>query len=230
MATKERFIEFKKEDIYCPRCLSLLVYGEGTRRYQTLVEHVCSPNDPVSAKKYLICSNEKCPTRINDDFWDWYGSFYYSRNYDSDFFIEGCSNAVNSGARAFALDKVKTQIVFLHLIWFKAQIDITPKYDGPGLNIIGHKYKITASTRKGLKDGWTLYISGIHMLRFCLRQFNYAKEKYLDNPDNIYLLNDLIKEMDIDSWDKRWWKRLSHWYINKTNPVLKEVLLRIKNS
>lgn len=219
-----------KDKFYCPRCLSPLVYGEGTRRYQTLVEHVCSPNRPVSAKRYIICSNEKCLTRINDDFWDWYGAFYDSWRYSDDFFIDGDHNAINSGARAFSLDKVKRQIVFLHLIWFRAQIDVTPKYDDPGLNIIGYKYKISACTRRRIKDLWTHYIPGIHMFRFCLRRFNDAKNKYFDNPGNKYLLNDLIKEMDIDSWDKRWWKRLSRWYIQKTNPGLKEVLLRIKNS
>lgn len=227
MATQERSV---KNEIYCPRCLSLLVYGEGTRKYQTLVEHVCSPNDPVSAKEYLICSNDKCLTRINDDFWDWYGSFYHSWGYSDDFFIEGNCKAVNSGDRSFSLDKVKKQILFLHLIWFKAEIDITPKYDDPGLNIIGHKYKITACTRRGLKDSWTLYTPGIHMFIFCLKNFNLAKDKYFNNLGNKYLLDDLLREMDKESWDKRWWRRLSQWYIKKTNPGLKEALLRIKNS
>lgn len=225
MATTEQFVEDK---LYCPRCLSILKKGEGTRMYETLIDHVCSPNSPGYPKEYLICSNNKCPTRIHDDFWDWYGAFYYSVDYDKDFFHNDCHDAVNSGQREFTLQQDKKNFTFLYLIWFKAYIELTPVYDNAGLNRTGYKLKIRACTRNSIRKGWVNYIPGIHMFFFCIKQFDWALEKYLNDPSNKYLRKDLIREFEAESWDNRWWKHLSKWYNNFRYPKLKELLCEKK--
>jgi hypothetical protein len=225
MATSEQLV---KDMLYCPRCLSLLIKGEGTRLYQDLIDHVCSPNSPLYPKEYFICSNKDCLTRVNDDFWDWYGTFYYSKDYDKDFFLNSCHDAVNSGQRQFNLQQKKKGITFLYLIWFKAYIELTPRYDEAGLNRTGYSPKIQACTRTSLKNGWTMYIPGIHMLFFCIKQFDRALAKYMEDVSNKYNLKDLIRELEYEPWDKRWWKRLSKWYNNFRYPGLKEILCEKK--
>jgi hypothetical protein len=225
MATQKQFVD---EKLYCPRCLSILKKGEGTRLYQDLIDHVCSPNSPLYPKEYFICSNDKCPTRLNDDFWDWYGSFYYSKDFGKDFFLNDCHDAVNSGQRQFSLQQKKKSITFFYLIWFKAYIELTPLYDEAGLNRVGYKPKIRACTRTNLRNLWTGYIPGIHMLFFCIKQFDHALKKYLEDPSNKYTRSDLIIELEYECWDKRWWKRLSKWYNNFRNPGLKEILCEKK--
>lgn len=221
--------QYMKDILYCPRCLSPLILGEGTRGYQTLVEHVSDPNGHVYSKDYFICSNKNCPTRVKDDFWDWYGDYYYSDDYDPNFFLLKCNKALNSGSREFEIKHRKKRLTIFYIPWFKAYIESSPIPDKIGLKIIGYKRKIKACNRVSIKDGWTEYISGIRMLFFCIESFNHSLNKFLENPDSIYSLKDLLDKMEKPSWEKRWWKHLSVWLANKRYPELKGTLLNIKN-
>jgi hypothetical protein len=214
--------------LYCPRCLSPLVYGEGTRIYQTLVEHVSDPNGTIYPKSYLICSSSKCPTRINDDIWEEYGDFHHSSSYPECFFFLSCNRALNSGSRKFTLQQRKKRYTILNLIWFKVYIESSPIPDEMGLKIIGYKLKLRACTRTNFRGGWVEYIPGIYMLFFCFKSFKQDMNKFLEDPSNKYSLNELLEDMEYPSWDSRWWKHLSVWVANMLYPGLKKTLLEIK--
>lgn len=63
------------KDWKCPSCESKITFGE-VARYQTLDEHVCSPNSTPKLRRTLICSNRECITRKKNIFWDEYGDRY----------------------------------------------------------------------------------------------------------------------------------------------------------
>jgi len=62
----------------CPSCKNPLVTASKLRRYQSLNEHVCSPNAPSPLRKVYVCNNTCCiyysPEIVL--FWDHEGSFY----------------------------------------------------------------------------------------------------------------------------------------------------------
>lgn len=223
MATKKQHID---DTLFCPRCFFPLKRGEGTRRYIDLIEHVSSPNSPASPKEYLICSNDDCLTRKEDDFWDWYGDFYCGNRYEKDFFYLDCNKAINSGSRRFSLQQKKKNILILHLIFFKAYIEITPLYNDLGTVRVKSSYKLMGATRTGFRNNWTLYISGIRMFFYCLREFDVNLKKYIEDPSNKYSASELMRALEAPSWDKRWWKLLSVWYNKRKLPGLKEMLCK----
>lgn len=222
MATEKQNI---RDTLYCPRCFSQIIRGEGYRTYQTLVDHVFSPNSPAPSQEYFICSNKDCPTRIDDDFWDWYGDFYYSGDYNKDFFYLDCNKALNSGSRQFNLQCKKKDVTILHLILFKIYIEFTPLYDPMGMNRTGYSHKIKMCYRKYPHHNWMEYIPGIHMFFFCLRSFEEDFNRYIKDPSNKYNARELLRELEVESWDKRWWKRLSRWYNNLRTPGLRKLLI-----
>lgn len=221
-----------KDTLRCPRCFSPLVLGEGFRDYINLVDHVCSPNSKIASHEYLICSNDLCPTRKVDDFWDPYGDYYTNQIWKRDFFLLDCDKALNSGSRNFFLQRNKKEIPFLHLIYFKAFIELTPRWDPLGLECIGYSPKIDMSYRRSVKQGWIKYIPGIHMFFFCLRSYDEKFKRYVKDPDNEYLAKELLSELIPENWDKRWWKILACWYLSQKVPGLKETLKKkfLKNS
>lgn len=63
----------------CPMCKSELILGQGLKVYQTLEEHVCSPNDIPCAKEYFMCSNPSCVAN-SFVYWDEMGESYRMNN------------------------------------------------------------------------------------------------------------------------------------------------------
>lgn len=196
------------EILYCPRCMSSLVKGKGTKVYETLIEHVCSPNSPVYAKEYFICSNEKCPTLSNGYFWDSFGDSYCDKRLDDDVFALETPSAINSCTRNCKIKEKKKDFTILYLYWFKVYIESTPIPDKMGLKIIGHKRKIRMCYRHD-DISWGMYTPGISMFMFCFKQFNWALNKLTENPNNQYAIHELLRELQPQDWDKRWWRRLS---------------------
>lgn len=74
------------------------------------------------------------------------------------------------------------------------------------------------------KDGgYVNYISGIHMLIFCFRNF-HRNLKQLKNQPSKWVINELRKYFKGKSWDKRWWYKLTHWYFNKRYAKVRDSL------
>ena len=208
--------------------MSSLIKGKGTKVYESLIDHVCSPNSPIYAKEYYICSNDKCPTINNGYFWDNFGDSYCDKRFDDDVFAMEISSAINSGSRTCKIKEKRKDFTILYLYWFKVYIESTPIPDKMGLKIIGHKRKIRMCIRHG-DFSWVMYTPGISMFIFCFKKFNWALNKLTENPNNQFTIQELLRELQPQNWDKRWWRRLSSWIFNKLYPGLKERLLCLKN-
>jgi hypothetical protein len=65
-----------KVTMFCPHCKTRLHYM-GTRRYQTLAEHVSDPNKEPSFKPYFVCVNPTCTKNMDKGiFWGLEGGRY----------------------------------------------------------------------------------------------------------------------------------------------------------
>lgn len=232
MANEERYLGLVKPDpLYCPRCGALLILGEGTKRYETLVEHVQSNGyrEPPP-KEYYICSNNLCLTKKFDCFWDWYGTFYGWGDHDknNEMFMLDFSAALNSGQRNFDLSYKKKSIPILHLIWFRLILEKYCVPDKPGLSIIKYKYKIIAVIKS--RGSWVHYTPGIKMFFFCINRFKHARDRFMEDTKSTWTYHQMLEELRVHSHDKRWWKLLSVWWLNTKYPGLKERLENLEKN
>ena len=214
--------------MYCPRCLSPLKAGPGLKTYQTLVEHVCSPNSRCYPKEYYICSKESCITHRYDMFWDNYGDSYGGVKTHNDLFILSDTTAVNSCGRKLHIEQKKQYRTLAHLLVVKVGIESIPITDKYGTHIFYTKHKPKVLLKSS--TGWVEYTPGIKMFFFCIKQFNYAFNRFLEDPTVSWTHSEMLSELIIEKWDKRWWRLLSSWTLNKMYPNLKERLLCLKKN
>lgn len=99
-------------EMECPICGSKLILGTGTKKYETLSDHVCDPNNDVPDRPYFVCPNDRCKLHGNS-FWDDYGEYYTDLDYAvmrevfgltieecyKDSNPKSCKAAMNSNAR-----------------------------------------------------------------------------------------------------------------------------------
>ena len=193
----------------CPICSSELILGPGTKRYETLAEHVQDPNAPSSAKEYFICSNSDCISISKKWFWDHMGDFYGSHGYELQnivLFYHGITAARQSPARRIHIEvsKEDENFTLLHLGFFKVRVKYSYTADEDG-NILKRKPRIEMWRR--WKKGWINYIPGIKMFFFCLRQIKQLSMRLRENSSNEYVKMEFLREFNLDQ-DKRWWKKL----------------------
>ena len=208
--------------MFCPRCLSPLNKGKDLRIYETLVEHVIDPNGIPTHKEYYYCSNDLCPTRKYDIFWDFYGSDYRTMaSMKESLFILDCANAINSNSRKHTLEIRKKIITLFKFYRIRIDLDKYPIVDKIGIKIKGYRYKIALLIKNGLV--YSYYNPGIKMFFYCIKDFN-QKYKLLLEKQGQETIKDVIHCLEYRDWDKRWWKVLSIWVLNKLYPGLKDLL------
>jgi hypothetical protein len=226
MALTEQFIGPK---LYCSRCLSPLIYGPGTKVYETLLEHVCSSSYSLSPKSYYICSNKGCPISSRDFFWDEYGDYYAKGILDEEIFIFGVPEALNSSSRYSRIEQRTKSFTLLNLFWFIVTLESNPIPDEMGINIRGYKRKIVYKLR-GKGGSWQIYNPGIKMFFFCINKFRYAKKRSLEEGTSYWHMSQMLECLERQSWDRRWWVLLSAGILNALNPGLKEKLKQCLNT
>jgi len=217
--------QYIEEPMFCPRCLSPLILGKDLRVYETIVEHVTNPNGFPIPKEFYICSNNSCLTRKYGIFWDFYGD-NYSDNLlmDETLFVLDCSKAINSNSRKYKLEIRKRNTILLNIFLIRIDLEGYPIVDKLGIKIKGYRYKIVILIKKG--NVYTYYIPGIKKFFSCINDFNKKYKVLLNNPKQKNII-DILGYLEYRSWDKRWWRLLSIWILNKQHPGLKDLL---KNS
>ncbi len=208
----------------CPICKSELILGEGLKKYETLEEHVCSPNDEPCAKEYFICSNTSCVTH-SFVFWDHMGESYrLNTNYLEMKEKYPYTVPMNSWAKKkeIELEKHDEDFILLNLFFVRWKIKFEYEGDEQG-NILSRKSKIEAQIRS--KHGWQLHHSNLHMFIFCINWFKSILDRYERNPMNNYVIEELLREFESNKGDKRVYKIFANWWINWRYARVKKMLL-----
>lgn len=210
-------------EMKCPKCGKNLIIGEGTKRYQTLEEHVMSPNDEVSRKPYFICPDVNC-SLFHNSFWDFQGSFYSNLTIEEQIKIFGvtgneifnhtnpkaCFEAMNSFSRKSWMEvyyKEETKTVFLGKFGARIKYKITSNFNG---EIIKRTPKIEWFIKE--KDGMVVYhIWGIHMFFYSLRKCKKYVIEVNKNGKESYAYRSLKNCLDKSYFTnkKDWWRVLS---------------------
>lgn len=198
----------------CPVCKSDLIFGEGKRAYQTLVEHVCDPNSDVNEKDYLICSNKDCEIGSHL-FWDDFGDAY---SFDNSYFElkERFGKLYPYGSFRMKSwvehEKTDENFTLLNLFFIKWRIVFQYEADTNG-NVLSKKPKIETSIRKG--NAWTLHLSSWHMLKFSIEWFEGIIKRHLDNPNNKYVSRELAREYESIRESRLLYKKVAGWWIKQ---------------
>lgn len=197
----------KTEEMYCPLCVTKLKSGEYFE-----YEDCCG----VRTSLTYTCSNPECELHKSNCVWNDYGDFFsmdLSYTKARELFPDDKYEAYNSFAKVSATEIFKKGLrgeTYLHpilcLYFLKPYIEHTYKSDMDG-NVIKRGFKIKFLKRDQSSGKFVIgYISGIHMLIFCLKEF-YRNKKRCDYS----ALHDTFKGK---SWDKRWWSLLVTFYTN----------------
>lgn len=234
--SKEDFAKFEEANkrvleealqMECPICRSKLVLGQGTKKYETLSDHVCDPNRKLPDRPYFVCPNEVCRLHGNS-FWDNYGEFYTCLNFTQSREIFGisieedyrntnpkcCKAAYNSHARQSWFEiyyKEQSKRYFIGKLGFYFYNKITADKFG---NIVKRKKKIEW-LEKQRDDCVVVKVWGshmfIHMLQSCYRKYKSFKKN-----KTTYDLEELKKACDKNHWINKgdWW-RVSSCFINR---------------
>lgn len=230
----EDFADFEKQtkkildealQMECPICRSKLVLGQGTRKYETLSDHVCDPNGDVPERPYFVCPNEKCGLHSNS-FWDDYGEFYTRLDFAESRKIfnisiedafrnrkpECCKCAMNSSARkswfeVYYKEESKQYFVGKLGLYFYSQIT-ADKFG----NITKRKLKIQWLEKNDV--GVCHKVWGSHMFIFMLKQ-GYRDFRQYKKTNDVYFIKKIKEHCDKDYWTNKgeWW-RVSACFIN----------------
>ena len=219
----------------CPICRTKLVLGNGTKRYETLSDHVCDPNGTIPERPYFECPNEKCAIYKNS-FFDEQGEFYtnlplkemckafnhtiedylhYQRNKNT------CHAAYNSFGRKCWFEttyKEQTKHFFIGKFKYGFYLYFQMKADRYG-NIIQRKPKIQLLKKEDDGIGVIHYIPGIHMFFYDLKETKRKYNTLFKNP-TIYHFKELQEACNPNYWTNKgeWWRvwscKINGWRYN----------------
>ena len=216
------------KELLCPICRFPL-FVNGQARLETLVEHVCGPDQEVALKDKYQCSNESCEAFKDSLVWTENGEYFGAFNRDISFrkcyaFIDNNDAPFNSFQRAtnVKVSKKDENKTLFEIFGFKVDKEYTYDADTNG-NIISRKWKLKYWIKEN--SGYRNYIPGIHMFFFCLRSFKEKRERWEKNKPNIYIRSELHDVFFPKREDKRWWKHLSTWYFNFFYSTLRREIL-----
>lgn len=108
------------------------------------------------------------------------------------------------------LDKHDEDFILLNLFFVRWKVKFEYEGNEQG-QILSRKFKIETYVRSD--HGWQLHYSNLHMYIFCIQWFKSILNRYERNPDNKYVVEELLREFEADG-DRRFYKILSKWWIN----------------
>jgi len=204
---------FEEQVLYCPYCKKLLEI-DGSFTFED------AAGSSNWTKKY-VCVNDEC-VLYEKSYWCDYGDFFSGGiNYVdiNKFFPDRKYAALNSYAKETEVSIYKKGLKeqtylspILTLWWLKPVIEHTYKGDKMG-NVIKKGYKLKFLKKS---DGrYSVYYSS--PIRMFFWNINHIRRNnishYKKNPKNKYAITSLIDELELRSWDKRWWRIWSRKWI-----------------
>ena len=191
----------------CPSCKTELIVT-GQELLETLDEHIFNPNGDPALKDKYECPNQSCPT-FKHCCWNEEGDCY-TDNWKSKIpFIDNNDAPFGSFNRRINVEiykKDENKDLFI-ICRLKFRLVYQYKSDENG-NILSRKRKIEIWIKEKNNDSYILYLSGIRMLFFKIRNFHRQIKIYGSK-------NKKIKEFtDKDNWcnQKEWWRIIGCFY------------------
>lgn len=183
----------KKVDMLCPSCKTNLVYVRSSS-YETLGEHIFSPNDYVSVKDGYGCPNTKCEAHTHGITWLSDGEGPYGLESDKVSYIDDNKAPFRTWHRKHNAEQ-PTEIFRIWVGKIMLVVKMSTKADLDGKkSLLKRRFDFEVYINQ------VLYTPGIKMFFFSLRQ-------YFRSPDRVRAFKNHIGRLK--SWDKRWWSRLS---------------------
>ncbi len=193
----------KNEKMYCPSCKTELIIT-GQARLETLDEHVSGVEIPAMKDKYE-CPNKECNT-YGKCCWNYYGEIYKKTFREKIEFIDdndGPFGSFERKARVEIYKKDENKDLFkigrfrFHLVY-----NYTSNYNG---DILSRRRKIEMWIKNKEDCGETLYLSGIGMLIYSIKQFH--KERKWKSAE------EMDKRIEEKNWGRaEWWRKASYYY------------------
>jgi hypothetical protein len=182
--------------MYCPFCEKELV-KDIERKYQSLNDYVCNPN----AESYPLRMTFGCGCELGKNcFWDKDGGLYVKEYTQALHDFTGYKSAVGSIGRKIDIEIYKhdEDFQFLNLFgWrFKVEYHYESNYNG---DILSRKPSI-----KVIRPDGVLYISGIHMLVYCIKMHFIRR-----NHKGDYWNSELKSDFEYPKYDvmkRDWWR------------------------
>lgn len=199
----------------CPCCKSEIVIGP-KKQYETLDEHVCSPNSESPFRDTLICSNEDCITRKGNAFWDHFGDMYGGIYIPKESFIKENNSPFGSLGRKTNVEiykvglKSKTYLSPAWLLWFYQpflEYNYRSNENGDVLKK-SISVKFLKKDNKISKQYTILAIPFWNTLIFLSNRFHKNKESYDKNQNTFYLIN-MFRPSPNRAWIYRTFERIA---------------------
>lgn len=185
-------------------------------------EDVC--NSLIYSAKWM-CNNEKCELHLKS-FWNDSGDFFTGDlDYDktNELFPHDTYAALNSFAKKCEVEiygkvvkngKLRKRKIYLSpwftFRWLQPYIEFKYKSNEMG-EVLGRSWKLQfLKKQKGRKQYCIHYISGLHMFKFYLNQFNRDLKNYKENKSRFALLN--IQKHFTEN-DNRTYVKVFNWYL-----------------
>ena len=234
MTVKREKVSIKNFDenaMYCPSCLTKLE-SNGSFYYEDAcgsripsIKWVCPTKGFINSKTGTF---QQCLCHEYETFWNDDGEIFSGVNYYKDKaskpipFIHGDNtySAFNSIGKQCEVEIFKNGLPSKKYLspalclWFlRPVLEYTYKSDRLG-NIIKTGWKVTYLSKDERGNYCIGYISGIKMLKFCIKLFNRKRKTYLKHPESTHAIDDLYNEFKKILWDKRWWRQVVSGYFN----------------
>lgn len=196
----------------CPCCKSEIIIGS-EKRYQTLDEHVCSPNDDSPMRLTLICSEPSCITRGHDVFWDADGDMYGGFTIPDFTFIGGNNSPFNSLARRLNIEiykvgvKDKTELSPAWLLGFYQPIIQWEYQANENGEVLKRSFSIRYLKKAGGKK-YSVYVTPFwETARFLWDRFKRSRDNYRKTKSQ-FALEQMFKEANNRAWVYRTFEKL----------------------
>lgn len=187
----------------CPICKTKLVTTKKAR-LETLEEHVCCV-DKISLKDAYNCPNISCQANIFKLLWSESGDCYFTGCRDNLNFIDGNNAPFGTINRKIYVEVYKhdeDKTIRIGKFMLRRVFSYESDYDG---NILSKKSRL-----QFFYNG-VLYISGLRMFIFILKEFYHLRRALKNNPSDVN--RDEMRRMLKRNWDKRIWYKLFQIYV-----------------
>jgi hypothetical protein len=192
----------------CPCCKTKLINGD-LKKFQTLTEHVCDPNQTnFPLRQTYICEDKNCVSHKYDMFWNDGGECYSDKWYEEDIFIDKNSGPFGTISRKINLEVYKKNLKdkkYLSPAWilwiYQPYIEYVYEGNEEG-EVLSTKKKLNFLKRNENGEFSIHVYWNITSFINELKSFNKMRKRYKYSPSS-YLMKELKDEFNINAYPNK---------------------------